>query len=136
MSQETKSEKKSRTASNLIPHMHKVAKVQEKLPKLSDELNSVVKQLNTASITDLNAVISHLKVRAHELGVLAAAANAGNIDTGDEVVVVSGDPKFVGLTGRVVEKRRIRCFVEVPGMQTKLYLFTSDVQRVAKEEDE
>jgi len=50
------------------------------------------------------------------------------VAAGDEVRILGGDPRYVGMTGTVSKAQRIRCYVTVGGVNKPIYLFTSDVQ--------
>jgi hypothetical protein len=38
----------------------------------------------------------------------------------------------VGQTGTVSKAQRIRCYVEIPGVNKPVYLFTSDVETISE----
>lgn len=111
------------------PHLKKLDAAESKLPELSETMKSVLRSVLFEPVTDVNALISHLKFVVHKQGVVSAH-ESNSVAVGDHVTFVSGDPKWIGVTGIVSEKRRIRCFVAVEGRQQPIYCFVSDVKKI------
>lgn len=116
-------------------HMSKVQRAAEKLPELNDlaqgVFNDATTNLTGPMLASLAAHLAHFnRVRATEraLGTKIAA--------GVKVTIVGGDPRFVGKTGTVAKAQRIRCYVDVPGVNKQVYLFTSDVEALVEETSE
>lgn len=112
------------------PRLTKLDKAAEKLVELddvtTDVFNTVVNALNTAQTI---ALITHLQHSVRVKSTLAAAQTS-SVEIGDTVEIVSGDPRWVGKTGKVTRSQRIRCYVEVEGSPKEIYLFKSDVKKV------
>lgn len=113
-------------------HMSKVQRAAEKLPELTEIAQGVFNDATT-NLTgpQLAALASHL---AHFNRVRATERALGTkIEAGVKVTIVGGDPRFVGKTGVVAKAQRIRCYVDVPGVNKQVYLFTSDVEALVEE---
>lgn len=113
-------------------HMSKVQRAAEKLPELTEVAQGVFNDATT-NLTgpQLAALASHL---AHFNRVRATERALGTkIEAGVKVTIVGGDPRFVGKTGVVAKAQRIRCYVDVPGVNKQVYLFTSDVEALVEE---
>lgn len=128
-----KAEKEAAKASGRAAHMKKVDRAAERLPSLaSEQLNNLFNEVTTNfSAAQVAALALHLqhfnRVKATE------RALSQRIETGSNVRIVGGDPKYIGKTGVVSKAQRIRCYVEVPGVRKPVYLFTSDVELQASE---
>lgn len=110
-----------------VAHMSKVERAASKLPALQPEVlqeyNDVITNFSADQISALALWLQHYnRVSATQRALTA------KVEIGDTVTIIGGDPKWLGKTGRVVEARRIRCFVEVEGANKPVYLFTSDVK--------
>jgi len=126
-----RAEKLAAKASGKKPaHMEKVLKAAARLPGMSEQacrfLDEVTVNLSASDLTGLALHIQHFnRVKATE------RALSQKVGAGDTVRIVSGDPRFVGMTGTVSKAQRIRCYVEVPGAKKPVYLFTSDVEVIS-----
>lgn len=114
-------------------HMKKVKRAEERLPALSDAAQALFNQ-STVSLpaAELSALALHIqhynRARATERAVTA------EVKVGTQVRIIGGDPRFVGKVGPITKVQRIRCFVEVPGREKPVYLFTSDVELFTESE--
>lgn len=113
-------------------HMSKVLKAAEKLPGLSETacrfLDEVTTNLSRADLAGLALHIQHFnRFKATE------RALQKKLEAGVHVTIVGGDPRFIGKTGTVTKAQRIRCYVEVDGVNKPIYCFTSDVEASASE---
>lgn len=127
---QAKSEKEAKREADRKPaHMAKVEKAAEKLPALTAEAqgfyDQVTKNLNAAEIFAMTENFRHF-VRMQRT---EAALNT-KLNKGDQVTIVSGNPRFIGCLATVTKPQRIRCYVEVEGYDKPIYLFTSDVELV------
>jgi hypothetical protein len=132
---EREAKKAEKLAARKPAHMSKVLKAAEKLPTLSADAELVfsdaTSNLPAAMVAALSLHLQHFnRVKATE-----RAMNA-KIEEGDEVEIIGGDPRFIGKVGTVVKAGRLRCHVEVEGLDKNVYCFTSDVApaEVANEE--
>jgi hypothetical protein len=62
---------------------------------------------------------------------LIADEDSDRVAQGDTVLIVSGDERFIGVTGTVTNARRTRVFVKVEGAKSPVYLFRTDVELVS-----
>lgn len=108
-------------------HMTKVEKARARLPELTSDLADRYQTLvsSGASLNDLENLAAHLStyVRAERTRL----AVEQTLVVGQGVKVVGGDPRYVGHVGTVEKVQRIRCYVNLPGVDKPVYLFTSDV---------
>ena len=125
-----RAEKKATKMSDKPAHMKKVERAASKLPTLNEQMqltfNEVTTNYSAEQITALALHLQHFnRVKATE------RALGQKVELGMNVRIIGGDPKFIGMAGTVSLARRIRCFVEVPGVKKPVYLFTSDVEVLA-----
>ena len=111
-------------------HMKKIERAAGKLPELTEQTQLLFNEATTNfSAGQLTALALHLqyfnRVKATE------RALGQKIESGQQVRIIGGDPKFVGQVGTVTKAQRIRCYVQVPGFKREAYCFTSDVEIVA-----
>ena len=110
-----------------VAHMTKLNKASEKLPPMNDTtlqiFSDIVSNLSADQITAMSRHLQH-----HNRLKSTEKSLASKINAGDAVRIVGGDPRFLGMHGTIVESRRIRCFVNVPGCKKPVYCFTSDVE--------
>lgn len=113
-------------------HMKKLDRAASRLPQLSESSQNLFNEITTNYSRDqITAISLHLQ---HFNRVKATERALGQkIVTGQEVRIIGGDPKFVGMTGTVNKAQRIRCYVTVPGFKRDVYCFTSDVEVVVAE---
>lgn len=117
-------------ASRQPAHMKKIERAASKLPGMDAQMqllfNEATANFGASQITALALHLQHFnRVKATE------RALSQKLETGMDVRIIGGNPKFVGLTGKTGKIRRIRCFVEVPGQTKPVYLFTSDVEVIS-----
>lgn len=108
-------------------HMKKIDRAASKLPELSEQLqllfNEATTNFGASQITALALHLQHFnRVKATE------RALSQKIEAGQQVQIIGGDPKFIGMVGTVTKAQRIRCYVSIPGVKRDVYCFTSDVQ--------
>ncbi len=108
-------------------HMKKIDNARSKLPQLSGYSQTVFDELIVnLPAEQLTALALHLQ-HYNRLKATQRAVST-TIELGHEVKIIGGDPKFLGKVGTIAEVRRIRCFVNVPGVKKPVYCFTSDVE--------
>ena len=112
------------------PHMKKIEKAASSLPSMNDSTTCTFNEVTTNfSAEQINALALHLqhfnRVRATE-----RALNQ-KLEVGQQVRIIGGPTKHVGKLATVDRAQRIRCFVNIPGVNKPVYLFTSDVELVA-----
>ena len=115
-------------------HMKKVERAAAKLPALNDSAQLLFNEaVGNFSADQLTAIALHLQ--HHNRVAATQRAVATKLEVGMQVRITGGEPRFVGKTGTVSEVRRIRRYVEVPGVSKPVYVFTSDVEAVAASEE-
>jgi len=123
-----------REASRKPAHMSKVEKAAAKLPGLTPEadlvFNDIITNFGRAQVA---ALAAHLEFFNRKSATERALAQ--KLEVGSVVRIVSGDPRYVGKTGVVSRAQRIRCYVEVDGLDKPCYLFTSDVEVIQSASD-
>lgn len=108
-------------------HMKKIDNARSKLPQLNGYSQTVFDELIVnLPAEQLTALALHLQ-HYNRLKATQRAVST-TIELGHEVKIIGGDPKFLGKVGTITEVRRIRCFVNVPGVKKPVYCFTSDVE--------
>jgi len=110
-------------------HMKKIAKAASKLPTINTAtqrlFDEITTNLSAEQVTSLALHLQHFnRTKATE------RALGQSVETGSNVRIVGGDPRFIGKLGTVDRAQRIRCYVNVPGFKRPVYLFTSDVELV------
>lgn len=124
---QAKLDKQAAAEANKRPaHMTKVEKAAASLPGLGDlelsAFNEITTNFTASQITALAAHLEHF----NRVEATKRAADT-KLEAGMTVKIVSGLPKYVGRTATVVKAQRIRCYVQVEGVDKDLYCFTSDV---------
>lgn len=125
--EERKAAKAKEKASGKPAHMKKIDRAAGKLPSLTASAQLLFNEATTNFSSEQIAAISlHLQ---HFNRVKATERALGQkLATGMNVRIVSGDPRFIGMTGTVAKAQRIRCYVTIPGVKKDVYCFTSDVE--------
>ncbi len=115
-------------------HMSKVDKAAGKLPSLYAEaqeaFDNITCNFGAGQIAAIAAHLTHFnRAKATERALSQKLAE------GDVVRIVSGDTRYIGQVGNVTKAQRIRCFVELEGVNKPVYLFTSDVEVIESASD-
>jgi len=134
---EREARKIEREKNRRTPHMAKAEKVINKLPPLPENLKVIFDHLMNSghSQVHLELLADHLKAYSRLERTKAAVAADDGLKLGSDVVVIGGDPKFIGRTGQISNIKRIRCHVRLPDQERELYLFRSDVKLVSNAQE-
>jgi len=120
-------------AANAQPaHLSKVQKAAEKLGVMSADAQSVFDEA-TAGLpaADIACLAAHL---AHFNRVNATVrATQVELEVGQNVRVIGGDPRFIGQVGTLARVNRIRVYVTIAGQDRPHYCFSSDVEVIEAE---
>lgn len=109
-----------------LPHMQKLEKVKSSLPPASERVEKAYEQLLAGlDSNEIDSLAERLKFAYRVSRTVEAVERDSAVEKGGYVKVMSG--AHTGEFGVVVEKGRIRCRVEIPGVG-KVYLFTSECQ--------
>jgi len=113
-------------------HMRKVEKAAERLGPLGQAAEILFNEA-TANLTqaDLAALALHIML-FNRVQATRRSLNQ-QVEEGQQVEIISGDPRWIGKVGTLVKSQRIRCYVSITDIAKPIYLFTSDVSPVAKE---
>ncbi len=114
-------------------HMKKVASAAARLPVLNSDAQLAFNDLTTNfSGAQLTALALHLA--HHNRTVSTQRATTIQLKVGQTVCIAGGDHRFIGKVGVIDRVQRIRCYVNIPGMEKPYYCFTSDVTGVVAAE--
>ena len=115
-------------------HMKKVEAAAARLPRLnSDAELSFNELIANHSAEQLSALALHLQHHNRVAATQRSVTVSDNLHIGNTVRIIGGDPRYIGMTGTVDTVRRIRCFVNVPGVRKPVYCFVADVELVAEQ---
>lgn len=115
-------------------HMKKVEAAAARLPRLnSDAELSFNELIANHSAEQLSALALHLQHHNRVAATQRSVTVSDNLHIGNTVHIIGGDPRYIGMTGTVDTVRRIRCFVNVPGVRKPVYCFVADVELVAEQ---
>ena len=128
-----RAEKLAARASTTRPaHLAKVQAAAQKLGSLSPDaqliFNDATTNLSAAELTVLAGHIAHFNRENSTLRALDS-----KLEAGQRVTVTGGDPRYIGQTGAVSKVARIRCYVQLDGVEKVGYFFTSDLVPLATE---
>jgi hypothetical protein len=127
------SKKKTSGSASGPVHMKKIATAAAKLPQLNSDAQLAFNDLTTnfsgAQLTTLALHLAH-----HNRTVSTQRASTVQLKVGQSVCIAGGDHRFIGKVGVISKVQRIRCYVNIPGMEKPHYCFTSDVTRVVEAE--
>lgn len=113
-------------------HMKKVQTARSKLPNLSDTSRDIFERATTnLDRVQLEALAQHLQFHNRLQSTINAPAKP--IPVGTTVRIVSGDHRYIGLTGKISRSQKLRSHVSVPDRPREVYLFTSDLEVVGSE---
>lgn len=119
-----------KAASKATPHLKKVMKAAERLSPLGQAATLLFNEATaTLSAVDLATLAAHIAHFNREQATKRAISSA-KLEVGARVVVVGGDPRYVGKTGTVAKAQRIRAYVTLDGTTKPIYVFTADVSPV------
>jgi len=128
---EKRASKKSSGSASGPVHMKKIATAAAKLPQLNSDAQLAFNDLTTNfSGAQLTALALHLA--HHNRIVSTQRAATVNLKVGRTVCISGGDHRFIGKVGVISKVQRIRCYVNIPGMEKPYYCFTSDVAAVSQ----
>lgn len=114
---------------NRQTHMKKLESARSKLPALNDRTHQLFEQITTdLDKVQLEALALHLQF--HNRLNSTKQAPTKPIPTGTTVRFVSGDHRYIGLTGTITRSQKLRSHVTVPGHKREVYTFTADLEVV------
>jgi len=125
--------KAAKAGEEKVPHLKKVEEAASFLPDLTDSTVNLVAAFDSLTATEVSIALAHIEHSLRQRQTLAST-KVTDIDAGDLVEILSGPAEYIGERGRVVKAQRIRCFVELAGVNKPVYLFTADVRKVESAE--
>lgn len=122
---------KESTTEKKLAHMKKVEKARAKLPSLTDLAQRIFGDATAnLSAVQLDALALHLQHHNRETATIRANA-LPPLPLGATVRITGGDPKFIGMTGKVIHSQKLRAKVEVPGFTKEVYIYNGQAEVVA-----
>lgn len=126
---EKRREEKRQKSRNADVHMKKVETARKKLPSLNEETRQLFERATSNfDKVQLEALALHLQFHNRLQSTIRAPSKP--IPVGTEVRIVSGDHRYIGLTGTISRSQKLRSHVVVPGRSREVYTFTSDLEVV------
>lgn len=114
-------------------HMKKVERALSKLPSLSEPTQLIFNEATcNLSAQQLDALAQHILHHNRQMATVNAMKST-MLRIGDTVRITGGDPKFIGMVGKVVKSRQLRAKVQVPGVEKLVYIFTGQAEPAAAE---
>lgn len=133
--QAAQARKAQRDAAKQPAHLRKVQRAAERMAPLEQAatllFNEATGNLTAGELANLALHIQHFNRENATKRALDT-----KLEVGQQVTIVSGDPRLVGKTGTIVKAQRIRCYVNIPGANNRpvsgsdalgVYMFSSDV---------
>ncbi len=119
------SEKEGRLA-----HMKKVETAKSKLPAL-DKISATIFGDATANLSadQITALALHLQHHNRETATIRANT-LPPLPLGATVRITGGEPKFIGMTGKVIHSQKLRAKVQVPGVSRIVYIYNGEANIV------
>jgi len=109
-------------------HMKKVEKARAKLPALPSAMATLFDDITSNHAAgSIEVFAQHLLVQARALRTLRATESS-QLPLGATVRITGGEPKFVGMTGKVVHSHKLRAKVEVEGLKNPVYIYTGEAE--------
>lgn len=127
-----KAAKAAERANRAPSWQRKIERLQAALPTATENLTALATSLSEFTDVELTSALAYVEFERRTRGIRATAelkaAEGQTLNVGDKVLIKNCNArKFIGQVGVVALVRRIRAFVEVPGFDTRAYVFTSDV---------
>lgn len=117
-----------RQSSDKPAHMKKVDRAFSKLPSLNEATQLIFNEATcNLSAQQLDALAQHVLHYNRKMATVNAMSSQ-MLRIGDTVRVTGGDPKFIGMVGKVVKSRQLRAKIEVPGQKNLVYIFTGQAE--------
>lgn len=109
-------------------HMKKVERALSKLPPLNEsaveEFKSMVANFG---VYELEKFALHLQHYSRTQKTIRAAQGE-RLPLGASVTITGGEPRFVGLQGKVIHAQKLRAKVAVDGFKKPVYIYTGEAK--------
>ena len=111
-----------------VTHLKKVERARERLPKLDAKSELAFNELTgSLSAFQLHVLSQHLQLHNRTMVTLRSTAGKPHA-VGATVRIVGGEPKFIGMIGKVVHSHKLRAKVDVPGQKKLVYIYSADAE--------
>lgn len=116
-----------------ITHLKKVERAKSKLPKLDSQTELSFNELtSTLSAYQLHVLSQYLQIHNRAMATIRSNASKPH-PVGSTVKIVGGEPKFIGMIGKVIHSHKLRAKVEVPGQKKLVYIYSADAEQFEAE---
>jgi hypothetical protein len=113
-------------------HMKKVERALSKLPSLNEPTQLLFNEITcNLSASQIDALALHLQGYNRQMATVNAMKST-MLQIGETVRITGGDPKFIGMVGKVVKSRQLRAKIDVPGQKKLVYIFTGQAEVVSQ----
>ncbi len=128
-----RAEKQAANMSKKPSHMMKVARALNKLVPLNDQLQLTFNEITcNFSALQIDALASHLQHYNRSMAT-TNAMNSTILKIGQTVQITGGDPKFIGMIGKVAKSSQLRVKIDVPNQKKLVYIFTGQAKLYAED---
>lgn len=108
--------------------MKKVERALSKLPALNSEAKGQFEALTSNfGVYELEKFAAHLQLFARTQKTIRAA-ELQKLPLGATVTITGGEPRFVGLQGKVIHSQKLRAKVAVDGVKKPVYIYTGEAK--------
>jgi hypothetical protein len=112
--------------------MKKIDRARSTCPPLNEDAQKIFGEVTANfSAQQIDALAQHLLVHNRATKTMQSLQSSP-LPVGASVRIISGDAKYVGLTGTVVSAQKLHAVVEIPGVKKKVYIYTSDGEVVGE----
>jgi len=113
-------------------HMKKVERALSKLASLNEATQLLFNEITcNIGAAQIDALALHLQHYNRQMATVNAMKSQ-MLRIGETVRITGGDPKFIGMVGKVVKSRQLRAKVEVAGQKKLVYIFTGQAEVVSQ----
>jgi len=109
-------------------HMKKVQRALSKLPSLNETAAEEFKSLvANFGVYELEKFALHLQHYSRTQKTIQAAQGE-RLPLGASVTIIGGEPRFIGLQGKVIHAQKLRAKVAVDGLKKPVYIYTGEAK--------
>ena len=109
-------------------HMKKVERALSKLPQLNNEAKDQFDMLTSNfGLYELEKFAAHLQLFSRTQKTIRAA-QLQKLPLGATVTITGGEPRFVGLQGKVIHSQKLRAKIAVDGVKKPVYIYTGEAK--------
>lgn len=109
-------------------HMKKVERARSKCPALNGPAEALYGEITAnLSAQQIDALAQHLLVHVRETRTIRATQTA-QLPLGAIVRITGGEPKYIGMVGKVTHSQKLRAKVTVEGVSKPVYIYTGEAE--------